>query len=122
MLVSLAASAARGVRMGLLCRMLGSSVLSWKGPHGSGRIATARWRPEEGWPEGAPAEIGPALRCRLTRVAAGETRRLLRVGAGVELSPKGGIPLGLEELRRLVGLPPAASHDDDGRAALRRNG
>lgn len=122
MLVSVAASAARGVRMGLLCRMLGSSVLSWKGPHGSGRIATARWRPEEGWPEGAPAEIGPALRCRLARVAAGEMRRLLRAGARVELSPEGGVSPGASELRRLVGLPPAPSHDDDGQASLCRHG
>jgi|GEM_PF-1806111 len=122
MLVSVAASAAGGVRMGLLCRAMGSSVLAWEGPHGFGRMATSRWRPEEGWPEGAPAEIGHALRCRLARVAAGEMRRLLRAGSRVELLPEGGALLGASELRRLVGLPPGPAADEDGQAALRRNG
>jgi len=122
MLVSVAASAARGVGMGLLCRMLGSSVLSWKGPHGSGRITTAQWRPEGGWPEGAPPEIKPALRCRLTRVAAGELRRLIRAGARVELSPSEGFSLGAAELRCLLGLESPSLPDEDCPGNLHRHG
>ena len=122
MLLSVAASAARGVRTGLLCRILGCSVLTWKGPYGSGTFTTADWRPGEGWPDGAPAVIAPALRCRLTRVAAGEIRRLLRAGARVELSPEGGIPLGDAELRRLVGMGQPSQSDDGFEQTLHRHG